>query len=189
MTKTILSALGLTALIFCLSLLPRGQRELGTIENIHGILYPELVEGHTRARLITESLAHADIYLEEPVLAKQLELTLTYRPINLTTLAVGVREDSFWLSYGERQEIYRQVDSPVSVTDGNSPGVSTVQLTVPLTDKLQETDRSLDLMFFAEGDTPLWELHDLKANVTYARPTYRQFRNYVGSVLKRERAL
>jgi hypothetical protein len=186
-TYSLLTGCGLAVVIFAISLVPVGPRKLGAVENIHGIPYPK----DSNAIVITEELAHADIYLMEPVLAKQLELTITYRPVNLTSLAVGVREDSFWLSYGGKQGIYPTPTLISPSREGEKKeGVITTSLSIPLTDKLQETDHSLDLMFFAESDDEVrWELHNVNAKVSYAWPTYQQFRNYVGSIIKRERAL
>lgn len=180
------SALLLIAVLFSASLLPIGGRSLRVTENIHGVPFPK----QENIILITEPHAHADVYLQEPVLAKQLELTITYRPVNLTSLAVGIREDSFWLSYGSKQEIFRAGNTSGVATDSSE--VKETQITIPLTDKLQETDRSLDLMLFAEGADnadPLWELHDISANITHAKPTLAQFKDYARSILKRERAL
>ncbi len=188
------SAILLTGLIFFISLLPLKRPALGPIENIHGIPYP--TEGNSI--IVTEELAHADIYLREPVLAKKIILEIDFEPGNLTSLSVGIREDSFWLSYGGKQEIYSTPTLISPSREGEKPeGVSTISVTIPLTDKLQEPDRSLDLMFFAEplpaprspqGEVG-WELHNIQASVVYAQPAYAQFRNYISSILKRERAL
>lgn len=176
--KIITFVVVLSGLIFVVSLLPIGPRSTGPIENTQGIPYPRLQD----KIIVTEELAHADVYLREPVLGKNLVLEIDFTPVNITSLAVGVREDSFWLSYGSRQEIY---PTPTE-------GVSTVSVEIPLTDKLQEADRSLDLMFFAQapdGQEPQWELHDLKIRTSYAPITYTEFRNYLGSLINRERAL
>lgn len=155
-------------------LLSGGPRELGQVENIQGIPYP----AQNNVLLITEPLAHADIYLKESVLAKELILDIIYRPINLKSLAIGVREDSFWLSYGQRQSL------PISDKR------QAISLVIPLTDKLADKDGSIDLMFFAESEgDPLWELHDVKAKVQYAKPTYRHFKNYIRSLVTQEKAL
>ena len=163
----------LASLIFLASLLPQGTRRLGPIENIRGIPYPRLAKEQI---LITEHLAHADVYLKEPALAKQLLLEIDYDSGNTTSLFVGVREDSFWQSYGSRVPLNREE--------------SKARIVIPLTDKLQETDRSLDLMFFAEAnDDPLWEISSLRASVQYSVPNWPEFKNYVRGILYRERAL
>lgn len=166
----ILSGVVVTALLLLASLLPQGLRDHGPVENIHGIPYPA-EDDHI---IITEPLAHADIYLNESVLAKKLVLEIDFDPGNTTGLAVGVREDPFWLSY-----------------DGRVPAARTV--VIPLTDKLQEPNRSIDLMFFAEAPRSPgevgWELHSLSARVEYALPDWPQLRNYARSILYRERAL
>lgn len=194
--KALILGAALAGIILVVSLLPTGSRRVSPLENISSVLYPELagselvepVEGLSNIQVITESIAHADIQLSEPVLAKQLKLTVRYRPVNLKSLAVGVREDSFWLSYSRRQEIFRADNTPgVALA---APAVQEAQITIPLTDKFQETDRSLDLVFFAESESdPYWELHGLQARVAYAWPSWPEFKNYVRSVLSRERAL
>lgn len=169
----------LTVVLFLLSLVPLKKTALGPIENIHGIPYPA---GQNNSVIITEPLAHADVRLGTPVVGKQLELAVTYTPQNISSLSVGVREDSFWLSYGSRQEFYRD----------SAPGVRQARVMLPLTDKLQEKDQSIDLMFFAEapeGQPPLWELQSLEVKTMLDLPSYPELRNYVGSILKRERAL
>ncbi|MEK7556383.1 MAG: hypothetical protein AAB538_00210 [Patescibacteria group bacterium] len=173
------AALALTSCIFLLSLVPLRRVALGQIENIHGIPYPQ---DQSNSHLITEPLAHADIYFPSPVLAQELRLEIKYTPTNLSSLAVGVREDSFWLGYGSRQPLPTRNEE-----------FSMAIVKIPLTDKFQEIDRSLDLMFFAEspdGDAPLWQLHDVQIGTSLpTMPSYQQFRNYAGSILKRERAL
>jgi hypothetical protein len=69
-----------------------------------------------------------------------------------------------------------------------------------LSDKFQETDQSIDIMFFATttpvtdaaakslGDTSSWELYNVYAGVKVAQPTKAQLRNYIGSIIRRERA-
>lgn len=176
--KILGSAIIIACLVFLVSLIPIREATLGPIENIHGIPFPK----NNGGTVITEELAHADVYLNEPVLAKNLFLIIDFESGNLTSLSVGVREDSFWLSYGNRQEFYSTIHDPQS----HNP------IIIPLTDKLQETDRSVDLMFFAEapaGQEPLWELRDIQIETQFSDVTYPQFRNYIGSILKRERAL
>jgi hypothetical protein len=169
----------LALIIFFMSLIPAGERSLGHLETIYGIPYP------ARANVIhvDEPLAHADLYLRQPAFGKQLELTVDYIPSNIESLAVGIRENGFWLSYPQ-QPMY---DRETTTTSNLSPITSKV--TIPLTDKLQEPDQSLDLMFFAEGENPEWELVSLTARVTHDWPTYREFKDYARATLYRERAL
>lgn len=186
MKPSLLVVIGLPVCIFIASLMPVGARPVSKLENIHSIPYPVLYEGSsTIAQLVTEPLAHADVALHEPVLGKKLRLKIVYDAIHITSLAVGVREDSFWLSYANRQPICGPPPSQ-SCTPNFEPEVV---LTLPLTDKLQETDRSIDLMFFAEGENPQWALHQLKASVEYDIPPWPQLKNYIRSLVKRERAL
>ena len=189
--------------IFIASLIPAGEREVSSVENIDGIPYP--MSGD--AIQVSERLAHADLYLNQPALAKELDLTITFSPHNLESLAVGVRDNSFWLSY-----------DPVVLFESGLPttnyNLQTKKITIPLTDKLQETDQSLDLMFFAttSGEDPVstpgvvtawiddrvndgtyWELHDVRAEVRTVPLTGLQnsvrLADWVASVIRRERAL
>lgn len=171
--SVILASLVLTGLLFAASLLKTGERTVAPLENIHGIPYPT----QNDAQLITEKLAHADIFLTEPVLAKNLNLTISFEPGNLKQLGVGVRENEFWLSY-----------TPVPLY----PNINQTQtITIPLTDKLQEKDRSLDLMFFAEAKNkqPQWEVVSVKATTKHVMPTKAQLKDYLRSIIKKERAL
>ena len=174
------SAIILTAVIFLVSLIHLGETTFGPLENTDGIPYPRQAENND-AVLVTESLAHTDVFINSPVLAQEIRLQITYEPVNISSLAVGIREDSFWLSYGSRQTL------PVK---NSSTAMEIIR--IPLTDKLQEPNHSLDLMFFAEtadGQQPLWALHGIRAGVIYTQPTYAEFKDYVRSILKRERAL
>lgn len=169
----ILAGSSLTGLLFTASLLKTGERTVTPLENIHGIPYP----AQNDAQLITEELAHADIFLTEPVLAKNLILTITFRPGNLDRLSVGIRENDFWLSY-----------TPTSLYPNTN---HTQTITIPLADKLQEKDRSLDLMFFGEAGSnqPTWKLLSLQAITQSATPTKAQLKDYLRSIIKKERAL
>ncbi|MBI1833817.1 MAG: hypothetical protein HYR90_03235 [Candidatus Andersenbacteria bacterium] len=170
---------------FCFDVAQRGPREVSALESIAGIPYPRLDDSVQ----ISEKLAHADIYLREPVFMKELELTIRFHPGNTKNLTVGVRENDFWLSY-----------PPVVLwTAGNAHEWQERTITVPLTNKFQETDRSIDLMFFAETDTPTdidaginqtasWEVRELSARVRYTWPTIAETKDYIRSVLRRERA-
>lgn len=186
---TLLGASILVATIFCIPLFYRGSRSLGAIENIHGIPFPKTDEG----TVVTEKLAHADIFLAEPVLAKNVRLAITFNPGNSTKLSVGIRENDFWLSY-PKVELYE-------ATSNAQPVTQTKIISIPLTDKLQDKDRSIDLMFFAENsassaavdegihDQTSWQLVSLEAEVLPTLPTKPEFKDYVKSILKKERPL
>lgn len=171
------TTLGLLATIYGLALASSGSRDIGPIESIYGIPYPK-ESGNVR---ILEPLAHVDVFLHEPVLAKQLVLAVTFRPGNISSLAVGVRENAFWLSY-------KKIDLWNS---GDNREVQTRTVTIPLTDKFQETDQSIDVMFFAEGsaDNIDWAVQSLTASVQPTVPTFLELKDYARSVLRRERAL
>lgn len=183
-------ALGVVLLVFLSTgvFLRQGLRDVGVIENIDGIPYPH-IDG---AIQVTEKLAHADIYLNEPVAFKNLVLSVTFDPRDLDQLAVGVRENSFWLSY-PLMTLYDGGDA--------ATGRQTFQAVIPLTDKLQEPNGSIDLMFFAthpdssdevdEGvsDPVHWALYGVQAHVQPTMPTYVQLKDYIRAVVKREKAL
>ncbi len=168
-------------------LLSKGERDIGTIENIHGIPFPEQNESIH----ITETLAHADIFLKEPVFAKALKLTITFTPQSTQSIAVGIRENPFWLSY-EKINFYQ-------ATQKNSSKQFTKTITIPLTDKLQEKDRSIDLMFFATTgnkkydaekpttDNTYWMLNDVQVKVITVKPTTDQLKDYIKSIINKER--
>lgn len=182
-------AAGILFVIYLASLLPQGARQLGAITNIRGIPYPETPQGAQ----ISQTLAHADLYLKEPVLGKRLTLSFSYSPLTSDTLAVGVRENDFWLSY--TPVLFYQRNDDESGTEWRAASVS-----IPLTDKLQEPDRSIDVMFIANGnpeaylnqeldDDTLWYLRDVQTQVSYHRPSRTQVQDYLRAILKRERAL
>lgn len=190
-TKQIILGLGifvgLIAVIMVIDLTASGERNHSDIESIDGIPFP-VANGTV---LVEEKLAHADVYLTETTFAKALKLTVTFDPGNLTSLAVGIRENSFWLSYPK-----------VPLWNANMDGgMQTKTITIPITDALQDSDRSLDLMFFAqtaqstpevdEGvhDTVNWQLMGLTTTIDYATPTIAQTKNFIRSVLTRERPL
>lgn len=177
-------------LIFASVFLPGGPRAVGALENIHGIPFPP-ADG---AVIVTEKLAHADIYLTEPVLAKKLALTITFSPLALDRLEVGIRDNAFWLSY-PKYTIY-QKDLPT-----NNYQLQTRSVTIPLTDKLRDKDGSIDLMFFAtypgstasedEGlaDATLWQLHTLNAHTSYEWPAAAATKDFIRSLVRREKPI
>lgn len=174
------------AVLFVASLLPTGERSYGAVENIDGIPFP--IEDN--AIHITEKLAHVDVYLREPVIFKQLMVTVEFDPQELQQLDLGVREGEFWLSYPK-----------YTLADGETRGRQTVTLAIPLSDKLQDTDRSVDVMFFAtaagasskedEGvdDTAQWTLYSLRTRTEFVTPSLAETKDYIRSILKRERPL
>lgn len=163
---------------------------IGVVENIKGI--PFFTTNNTI--IITEQLAHADLYINQPTLANTANITIDFDPQNITTLAVGIRENSFWLSY-PKVVLYQQGVNP--------PGRQQQSISIPLTDKLQEGDRSLDLMFFATPqnaadidpinagptDTTTWRLYNLNIALEKSTPTLPEFKDYAKSILNRERPL
>lgn len=179
----------LVIFLFLLSLLPQGSREVTALTSINGIPYPTNGEITT----VTEDLAHVDVKLREPVFAKQLQLSFEYHPQSVTKLGVGVREGSFWLSY-----------TPHIFYTGLSQETSTWQqaeVTIPLTATLADTDRSIDVMFMANpgqnlltlatnhDETDQWQIRNLQASVSYVRPTAAEVKDYLKSVLSKERPL
>jgi hypothetical protein len=185
LTIPVFTALLITTAIFVFSLPPKTV-EIGSIENTQGIPYP-IKEESTH---IYEPLAHADIYLNQPVLAKKLLATITFVPINTTSLSIGIRENPFWLSYSW-ENLY---NGPASLR----PVTKTIAL--PLTDKLQEKDASLDLMFLAKNtdtadpestvsSTIQWELRSLTVQSAWDKPTGGELKDWLRSIIRRERAL
>lgn len=204
-------AVSATAILYIVSLLPVGSRSVTTLTNVHGIPYeqvdpvrdrapevparlvePRSLSGVDQEIMVTQSLAHVDVQLQEPVFGKQLKLSFSFRPEKSQTLAVSVRENDFWLSY---QPI---IFYDTRVEGSHAPFERTV--TIPLTDKLQDADRSIDVMFIANGqtdsslqdevqDSTLWYIRDIGAEVTYGWPTATAMKDYVKSLLTRERPL
>lgn len=175
--------------IFFASLLNFGERTVSPLTNIQGIPYPSA----NNKTQIYEALAHVDIALIEPVLGKQAQITVTFIPHDTKQLSLGIRRNGFWLSY--------QLESLYDVTQNlDRSGPITAQLTIPLTDKFQDQDHSLDLMFFAADERPVdpttllaspayWELQDIEVEVLADRPGFLELLNYASSIVLRERAL
>lgn len=184
----VLLILLLAAAAFVFPLFKSGQRVMGTLESIHGIPFPQTASGVE----ITEALAHADIFLQEPVVGKKLTLTISFEPKDLKKLSLGIRDNSFWLSY-----------TPITIYDASvdQKSVITKKITIPLTDKLQDTNGSVDLMFFADDaketnnidqstqDKTLWYVHSLTANVKPVLPTKAELKDYSKSIIYQEKAL
>lgn len=174
-TKICTFAVIFVLLAYIWPVLHTGSRDVGVIENIYGI--PYATQGDNTQ--ITEELAHADIYLVEPAAFKELRMVISFDPQELNSLDVGIRENSFWLSYS-KVRIYEKG------TDAS--GRQTKEVVIPLTDKFQEPDRSLDMIFFASPKEPTWTIYDISAEVTVTKATIPQIKNYLVSVIKKERA-
>lgn len=182
MIKLLLSisvSLVIIIIIFSASVIIPASLTLGKLENIHGIPFAT-IDHQTH---INEPLAHIDVYLNQPVFARTLELTISYLPNETSQIMTGVRENSFWLSYNP-QTIYNVNTHP---TFNNQTKTSIID--IPLTDKLQEPNRSIDLMFFANPDTANWEIINIKARTKLSIPSTTMLIDYIKSILKRQRAL
>ncbi len=182
-----LASLAILLIILFWSIAKSGPRDIDPFTTIHGIPFPITPDGI----LVTENLAHADIKLKEPVLGKKLKLTITLDPLAADNILLGIRSKSFWFSYS-----WINVYSAANQADFSSP----ISLTIPLTDKFQEPDRTIDLMFYAPtknnskpdqdmDDQTRWLLKDITAEVAPARPTIDQFIDYLASLVLRERAV
>lgn len=178
------------ATIALLFLTSGNNRNVATVTNIHGIPFPKQEESY----VITEKLAHADIYLNGSSLAKKLVLTIIFTPYNTDLLEVGIRENSFWLSY-PKLSLYEAERNPEPNVVQGKP--ITQSITIPLTDKIIDSNGSVDLMFFTskdwateyEGvdDKTYWELNNIDAHVDFAWPTKAELKNYLKSKLTREK--
>jgi hypothetical protein len=180
----------LTGTLFVASLWPSGLREISRLETIQGIHFPV----HQGKTIVLEPLAHFDVWLQDPVLGKRLVVTLQFVPLQTRQLAIGVRDNDFWLSYP--QTVFWNSPGEESVT-----AVQTATVTLPLTGALQDRDRTIDVMLFADGitddsfiatpaqTTTQWEVENLTVQVEQAWPTVPQFKDYIKSILRRERPL
>lgn len=183
-------ALLFTGLVFALSLLPHGRRDVTSLENIHGMPFPQ-TSGVVR---VTEHLAHTTVLLNAPSFAQALKVTATFDPLAVKKISIGSRRDPFWLSY-DRHILY----------DGtrDQQGALTRTIVIPLTDVLQKNDGSIDVMFFADEGNDIiktvtadpglddtdWELHALTAETVWHTPSLAEIKAYVRGILKRERPL
>ena len=186
MVRQILTTLKVTLiaciLVLAIVLFPRKPEPITFLENIHGIPFTQ-EDGQI---LISENLAHTDVYLSQPTLARVLSLDLTFSPGNLDSLAVGVRENSFWLSYP-------QINIWQSPPGESIPAIVTRHVEIPLTDKLADADQSIDLMFFAvpsaSASEPTWTLIESNIDISYAWPSYAAVKDAIKSIVYRERLL
>lgn len=186
----ILGGTFITALLFAYFLFKNGPVSVTSLENIDGIAFPVVGQ----QTVITESFAHADILLPTSRLGKNLQLTLTFSPGTADTLGVAVRENSFWFSYHPVIFYDRLRDK----TSRDENIVKTV--TIPLTDKIQSTDQSLDLLFFASNagtnlnpahvrvnDTVKWYISNLKAQVYATQPSPQEAKQFLKRFISKER--
>lgn len=167
-----------------------GHPNVSTIENIYGIPFPS----KRNAVIITEKLAHADIYLTNSPLAGKLTLTVTFIPHDTDIIKVGIRENSFWLSY-PKHILYQAEQNPKPNEAHTGPITRTI--TIPLTDKIIDHNGSVDLMFFTstdwateyEGtaDNTYWELNKIDAKMSLTRPAFTELKNYLRSKITREK--
>lgn len=195
-TIIIVAFLIAAAAITAVALTSQARPRIGPVANIHGLPFPV---GEGSAFVITEKLAHADIYLQKQPLARQLILTITFTPHATILLEVGIRENSFWLSYPKYVLYEKKSDAPVA----SAPITKTVS--IPLTDKIVDRDGSVDLMFFAEPvnqspaakatedagvlDTTYWQLQELTAQTKFSWPNRNELKDYLKSILTREKPL
>lgn len=168
-----------------------GERFAGVLENIKSIPFYQDDFGF----LVTEKLAHADVYLREPVLAKKMRISFKFIPMDMSELALGIRENPFWLSY-EPIVFYQ-------VSQGNHPNnkIQEAVIEIPLSDKIQDSDQSIDLMFFGhfpgegsgeyegERDLTKWVLQDMRITTFLTRPSRGELKDYFRSLITEERPL
>lgn len=176
----------IVGLTYAASVFSSGERVVGELETIHAIPYP-VQNGST---IIQEKLAHADIFMNAPVFAKKLVLTIQFNPGNTTSIDAGIRTGTFWLGY-DKQPLYRKAV--------NSPQEQTKVLTFPLTADFQATDQSIDLMLFssspqsssaveeADRDTVSWSIESIHATVYPMMPTIAEVKDYIKSIWNKER--
>jgi hypothetical protein len=175
------------SVMFCIPLFSSGERRVGTLETIHGIPYPT----EQGSISVTEKLAHADIFLQEPVLGKDAAIQITFNPGNAVEIDLGIRENDFWLGY---------VKVPLFRKGIDREGFQTKELHIPLSRAFQETDRSLDVMLFAKSasssdaveeadmDSVAWSVLSMGVRVTPHFPTMDDIQGYGKSIITRERA-
>lgn len=191
-SNSVIIGICLTILIFTATILPTGKRSTTTIENIASIAFPVTPQGTA----ITEALAHTNIQLKEPVFAKKAIVTVTYIPHSTKQLALGIRENSFWYSYMPIPFFEAQAGA------GSDTAIKKAVIEIPLTDKLADTDQTIDMLFIANGpidptllaaqptqDTTYWQLVDLQVTVAHSIPSTAEFKDFVRSILSRERVI
>lgn len=194
MTKKVhLATIGIIA-FFLLALayvLTRQSASIGVFENIQGIPYPVTASG---VQVIVEPIAHADVFVHT-VFAKELEVVLSFIPYDSKRLALGVRQDSFWLSYSPQVFYTAALDSAQTTT------LHEATIKVPITDKIVDSSGTIDMMIFSgtdslellsknvEASRVKWELHSIGVKTKYVRPQFTQLRDFVRGIIMRERPL
>lgn len=172
------------------SLIQPSVADFGQLENIYGQPYVQLTQNGAKQVHVTEKLAHVDLHPNQNIFAKKLRLTVTFSPHEIPALFAGVRENPFWLSYHWQPLL----------TQKSSQDTLTRTIEIPLTDKLPDTNRSLDVMFLATrpenilppstpSDTTYWQLHRLEAKISPDVPSFAGIKNYIRSLLQRERPI
>ena len=170
-----------------------GARNITTVETIQGIPFTVLPQGATA---ITESLAHADIELKESVFGKNAVVTISFIPYDITVLDIGIRENPFWLSY-TRIPIYNEAKDTLPKNK-----VHTKTVVIPLTDKIQDSKRTIDLMLLSDtrneratdlknnrANSVYWELDNISVTVNPSIPTPSAIKDFAKSILSKERPL
>ncbi len=180
----------LAVLILLPSLVRTDVRQTTALESITSVPMPRQANNV----VVTEPLAHTNILLHQPVFAKELILNIKFIPKDAENIAVGVRENSFWLSY-----------QPTTFYERDTADSQSVQeqiVKIPLTDKLADTDQSLDVVFFTNYPVDVnaftknptqsevnWELVGLTAEVKNTLPSWPETKDFIKSVIYRERVL
>lgn len=165
------------SILFGLDILKHGARELGVLESIYGIPFP--AQGDKI--IINEEMTHADLFLQESIFAKRANITVSFDPEQLTAIDLGVRDNSFWLSY-IKYPLYQKGIDPI--------GPQTKTLAIPLTAAIQDKNRSIDLMFFAEPSASLrWSIQSFHATVEPIMPTTAEVKNFIHGIIDRERPI
>jgi len=164
-------------ILFLFSLASTGERRLGVLETIHGIPYPIQSDGV----IVLEDMAHTDLFLQEPVFAKQANFFISFDPGSSESIDIGIRENEFWLSY-KKIPVYRKgIDSA---------GFQTKEISIPLSKVLQDIDRSVDVMIFTESEKGVqWRIQDFHASLEFDMPSVSEIKAYSKAIITRERAL
>lgn len=159
--------------------------DYGQVENIDGIEFPT----DDGSYVVTEKLAHADVYVDGVTFGRVLSIKVKFKPDNVDELAVGVRENSFWLSY-DRHPICCE-----GVKAGARSGFVEREVKIPLTDKIVDSNGSVDLMFFASNsesgpseddgldDTVIWRLEDMVLEMRAVVPEWGEVKDFVKKLL------
>jgi len=178
----------LVGVLFAVTLAQQGPRSASAPTDLYGVPFPIVNE----ATEIQSAIAHFDVNLTEPVLQKELVLSAAFSPGATKFIGVGVRSNSFWLSY-----------DPLPLYDHRTSDGATLQtkeVHIPLTNKLQDTDRSIDVMLFTSESWPFdpatlidqpasWQLHSLDVAIANTQASPLQMADYLLGLVTRERPL